>query len=158
MVLNQNPERLNPQTLNALTTNRSHLLTSALNSKAAALLTKEWGRRVSPEAVTQLARYRFIAQVTHRGELSRPFGLEGIRVEDVAEPPSGNGAKANYGPAARTEAVEVMEHLETLDDCILAALRKRRKKANQEHAAESQNGQTPTQPRSVWVPGEADRE
>ena len=65
-MLNQNPERLNPQTLNALTTNRSHLLASALNSHAAALLTKEWGRRVSPEAVTQLGRYRFIAQVTDR--------------------------------------------------------------------------------------------
>ena len=40
VLLNQNPERLSPQTLNALTTNRSHLLTTALNSHAAALLTK----------------------------------------------------------------------------------------------------------------------
>ena len=152
MVLNQNPERLNPQTLNALTTNRSHLLTSALNSKAAALLTKEWGRRVNPEAVTQLARYRFIAQVTHRGELSRPFGLEGIRVEDVAEPPSGNGAESSRGPAARAESAEVMEHLETLDDRILAALRKRRKQAGQERASLPSDGRAPTQPRSVWVP------
>lgn len=157
VVLNQNPERLNPQTLNALTTNRSHLLTSALNSKAAALLTKEWGRRVNPEAVTQLARYRFIAQVTHRGELSRPFGLEGIRVEDVAEPPSGNGAESSRGPAARAESAEVMEHLETLDDRILAALRKRRKQAGQERASLPSDGRAPTQPRSVWVPGEADR-
>lgn len=157
VVLNQNPERLNPQTLNALTTNRSHLLTSALNSKAAALLTKEWGRRVSPEAVTQLDRYRFIAQVTHRGKLSSPFGLEGIRVEDIADLPSGEPSEPSGGPAARTEAAAVMEHLETLDDRILAALRKRRKQADQEHARESQDGQAPTQPRSVWVPGEADR-
>lgn len=157
VVLNQNPERLNPQTLNALTTNRSHLLTSALNSKAAALLTKEWGRRVNPEAVTQLARYRFIAQVTHRGELSRPFALEGIRVEDVVDLPSGNGAEPSRGPATRTEAAEVMEHLETLDDLILAALRKRRKQAGQERTPQPADGQAPTQPRSVWVPGEADR-
>src|SRR5260221_12196504 len=89
VVLNQNPERLNPQTLNALTTNRSHLLTSALNSHAAALLTKEWGRRVSPEAGTPLGRYRFIAQGTDRGELSKPFALAGVRGEDVGELPGG---------------------------------------------------------------------
>lgn len=67
IVLNQNPERLNPQTLNALTTNRSHLLATALNSHAAALLTKEWAGRPDPAALTKLGRYRFIAQVTHRG-------------------------------------------------------------------------------------------
>lgn len=38
VVLNQSPERLNPQTLNALTTNRSHLLATALNSHAGAPL------------------------------------------------------------------------------------------------------------------------
>jgi hypothetical protein len=81
--LNQNPERLSASTLNALTTNRSHLLATALNSHAAALLTKEWGGEVSPLALARLPRYRFIAQVTHRGELSKPFALGGIRAEDL---------------------------------------------------------------------------
>ena len=129
VVLNQNPERLNPQTLNALTTNRSHLLTSALNSHAAALLTKEWGRRVSPDAVTQLERYRFIAQVTDRGALSRPFALEGVQVEDVAELPAGQGEATGDAPVARTEASAVKKDLETLDERIAAALAKRRRKA-----------------------------
>jgi hypothetical protein len=127
VVLNQNPERLNPQTLNALTTNRSHLLTSALNSHAAALLTKEWGRRVSPDAVTQLGRYRFIAQVTDRGKLSKPFALEGIRVKDVPELPGDRCGERSEGAVTLVEASEVIEHLETLDERILTTLSKSRK-------------------------------
>jgi hypothetical protein len=156
VVLNQNPERLNPQTLNALTTNRSHLLTSALNSHAAALLTKEWGRRIDPEAVTQLDRYRFIAQVTDRGKLSKPFALEGIRVEDVVELAEGQAAEPGDGAVARTEASEVIEHLETLDERILAALRKRRKEGSE--ASSNASGKPSSKPseqpqRSFWVPG-----
>ena len=44
VLLNQNPERLSPATLNALTTNRSHLLSSTLNSHAAALVDQGVGR------------------------------------------------------------------------------------------------------------------
>jgi hypothetical protein len=156
VVLNQNPERLNPQTLNALTTNRSHLLTSALNSHAAALLTKEWGRRIDPEAVTQLDRYRFIAQVTDRGKLSKPFALEGIRVEDVAELPEGQAAEPGDGAVARTAASEVTQHLETLDERILAALRKRRKEGSEASSdALSEPSSEPSEKpqRSFWVPG-----
>jgi hypothetical protein len=161
VVLNQNPERLNPQTLNALTTNRSHLLTSALNSHAAALLTKEWGRRVSPEAVTQLARYRFIAQVTDRGELSKPFALEGIRVEDVAELPDHRSEERSEGAVSRVAAEEVAEHLETLDERIFAALSKRRKSAGHKPApespAEAPNKPAAKPPRSLRVQGGTDQ-
>jgi hypothetical protein len=161
VVLNQNPERLNPQTLNALTTNRSHLLASALNSHAAALLTKEWGRRVSPEAVTQLGRYRFIAQVTDRGELSKPFALEGIRVEDVAELPDHRSGKPHVGAVERVEAEEVVEHLETLDERILTALSKRRKSGGSKPApdfpAKAPSKPTPKPPRSLRVQGGTDQ-
>jgi hypothetical protein len=126
VLLNQNPERLSAATLNALTTNRSHLLSSTLNSHAASLLTKEWGGRVSPEALTKLERYRFIAQVTHKGSLSAPFALGGVRVEDVIEkpaaaPPACEGRRHLAG--SRQSAVEVAAHLDGLDDRILAALR-----------------------------------
>jgi len=160
VVLNQNPERLNPQTLNALTTNRSHLLTSALNSHAAALLTKEWGRRVSPEAVTQLARYRFIAQVTDRGELSKPFALEGIRVEDVAELPGDRSEGQSEGAVERVEAEEVVEHLETLDERILAALSKQRKSVGYKlapAAPEAPSKPTAKRQRSLRVQGGTDQ-
>lgn len=122
VLLNQNPERLSPQTLNALTTNRSHLLATALNSHAAALLAKEWGGEPDSAAMARLPRFRFVAQVTHEGDLSRPFALQGIRVEDIHRE-----SEYGYGPAVpeaapRTEAAQVIEHLETLDDRIQAHL------------------------------------
>ena len=104
VLLNQNPERLSAATLNALTTNRSHLLASTLNSHAAALVTKEWGRRVSPEALTKLERFRFIAQVTHKGRLSAPFALGGVRVEDVlGEPAADDGPNERATPPRRSD-------------------------------------------------------
>lgn len=124
--LNQNPERLRPATLNALTTNRSHLLASALNSQAAALLTKEWAGQPSPAALTRSERYRFVCQVTHRGRLSRPFGLSGIRVEDAlgAGSPEALGQleEAIASSGRRHEVADALAHLETLDARILAAI------------------------------------
>lgn len=125
VLLNQNPERLSAATLNALTTNRSHLLASTLNSHAAALLTKEWGGQVSPAALTKLERYRFIAQATFKGGLSAPFALGGVRVEDVVKKPAGRreceGRRRAAG--ARHTAGDVSGHVDGLDDRILGALR-----------------------------------
>ena len=123
MLLNQNPERLSAQTLNALTTNRSHLLATALNSHAAALLTKEWGGQPSPAVMVGLPRFQFVTQVTHEGELSRPFTLRGIRVEDVHEKLEGGAGIAVAGAVERAGPAQVSEHLETLDDRILAHLK-----------------------------------
>lgn len=127
VLLNQNPERLSAATLNALTTNRSHLLASTLNSHAAALVTKEWGGRVSPEALTKLERFRFIAQATFRGSLSGPFALGGLRVEDVVvEKPERRVScegRRRGGRRVGRKAEEVAAHLDDLDDRILVALR-----------------------------------
>jgi len=128
VLLNQNPERLSAATLNALLTNRSHLLASTLNSHAAALVTKEWGGRVSPEALTRLERFRFIAQVTHKGRLCAPFALGGVQVENVIDEPAagGSGHKGQRaGSAPERSAEEVAAHLDGLDDRILAALKER---------------------------------
>ncbi|HEU4599481.1 MAG TPA: hypothetical protein VFS26_07030, partial [Solirubrobacterales bacterium] len=127
VLLNQNPERLSAATLNALLTNRSHLLASTLNSHAASLLTKEWGGRVSPEALTKLERYRFIAQVTHKGRLSAPFALGGVQVENVLGEPAARDSKRGQGHTdlPGRSAEEVAAHLDGLDDRILAALKER---------------------------------
>ncbi len=128
VLLNQNPERLSGATLNALTTNRSHLLASTLNSHAAGLITKEWGKRVSPEALTGLERFRFIAQVTHEGKLSAPFALGGVRVEDVMGKPAPERSDRGERrvPASRRSPEEISTRLDELDDRILAALQERR--------------------------------
>lgn len=129
--LNQNPERLSSATLNALTTNRSHLVSTALNSHAASLLTREWGGEPSPMALTRLPRYRFIAQVTHEGDLSDPFALGGIRVEDVfgaAEPSRVRDLEASSTKAAaRKSPAEVLSHLDELDEAIVSELRRARR-------------------------------
>lgn len=126
-LLNQNPERLTPATLNAVTTNRSHLLTTALNARAAGLITKEWAGQPDPAAITRLPRYRFLAQVTHRGEASKPFLLRGVQVEELlgdGHPDRlGELAQAIDQTAARRPAAEALAHLETLDPQILDALR-----------------------------------
>lgn len=156
VLLNQNPERLSAATLNALTTNRSHLLASTLNSHAAALVTKEWGGRVSPEALTKLERYRFIAQVTHKGSLSAPFALGGVRVEDVVAKPAAEGPGREgrrRAPAPGRSAAEVAAHLDALDDRILAELEKRRGGA--EAGTQSAGGPEPS-PRAPQEGGERD--
>ncbi|MBS1675793.1 MAG: hypothetical protein JST08_00260 [Actinobacteria bacterium] len=124
--LNQDPERLRPATLRALTTNRSHLLATALNSRSAALVSRELGGGVDPAALTRLERFRFVAQVTERGELSEPFALGGVRVEDVL----GEGSPEKLGDlraaveasGRRRKAVEALAHQETLDARIRATL------------------------------------
>jgi len=123
--LNQNPERLSPATLNALLTNRSHLLASALNSHAAGLLTKEWAGQPSPAALTKLDRFRFVAQVTNRGRASRPFALRGIRLEDVFEPAAADRRRqrAAMRPASGCSAAETFDRLERHDERIRAKLR-----------------------------------
>ncbi len=128
-LLNQNPERLSAETLNAITTNRSHLHATALNSRAAKLIANEWGGRPDSAALTGLPRYRFLAQVTHGGEVSKPFSLEGLQAEALL----GNGRPDRIGEleaaidqtAGRRSAADVLAALDSLDDRILAALESR---------------------------------
>lgn len=82
-LFNQNPERLSSATLNAVTTNRSHLATMAVNAKAAALLSREWGGEPQPATVTKLARYTYLAQVTLRARTSAPFLVNGVTARDL---------------------------------------------------------------------------
>ena len=81
LLFNQSPERLTVQTLNAITTNRSHLLTTALGSKAAGLVAREWSGKVEPQTIASLPRYSFCASVTLAAEVSPPFLLRGVPVE-----------------------------------------------------------------------------
>ncbi|MEV4419376.1 hypothetical protein AB0L40_05285 [Patulibacter sp. NPDC049589] len=82
-LLNQNPERLSPATWNAVSTNRSHLSSTALASKAAALLAREWAGQIEPEVVTRLERYTYLASVTLDMQVSPPFLVHGTPVEEL---------------------------------------------------------------------------
>ena len=126
--LNQDPERLRPATFRALATNRSHLLATALGARSAALVSRELGGGVDAAALTRLERFRFVAQVTDRGELSEPFAVGGVRVEDLlggGRP----GATGELDEAIRSsgrsrKSSEALAHQETLDARILAELRR----------------------------------
>lgn len=82
-LFNQNPERLTDATLNAVTTNRSHLLTTTVNAKAAGLLAKEWGGDPTPQTVTQLERYTYLASVTLGARTTKPFLVRGIPAAEL---------------------------------------------------------------------------
>ncbi len=123
ILCNQNPERLTQATLNALTTNRSHLLTTALNSHAAGLIAREWGGDPGPDAITHLPRHTFLAQLTHRGELTSPFLLNTLSVTDLYPDAYAPEHAVEAQPiidraSERKDARETIERLETLDEKI----------------------------------------
>lgn len=129
-LLNQNPERLTKQTLNALTTNRSHLITTALDAHAAGLIAREWGADPPASAITGLPRWRFIAQVTHHGELTRPFIFTGESVQDTFADAYKPQAVDHIQPtidtsSGRKSAAETIASLDTLDERIKQHLEKR---------------------------------
>lgn len=126
-LLNQNPERLTSATLNALTTNRSHLIVTALNAHAAGLIAREWAGDPPPAAITGLPRYTFIAQATSHGALTRPFLFENLPVTDLfasahhpEKVPLVQGAIDEA--SGRTSARETIQALDTLDERILQHL------------------------------------
>ena len=151
-LLNQNPERLTRETLNALTTNRSHLITTALNAHAAGLIAREWGGDPPAAAITGLPRWTFIAQVTHEGKLTRPFMFAGESVEEQfagafhPDPPPDVQATIDRA-SGRTPAAETVAALDTLDERI---------KEHLEGKSGSDDGQRtdPDEPWRMPAPGE----
>jgi hypothetical protein len=126
-LLNQNPERLTSSTLNALTTNRSHLITTALNSHAAGLIAREWGGDPPANAITGLPRRTFIAQVTLNGELTRPFRFTNESVEeafpDAFRPDAVPDAQPTIDAASgRIDSADTIAALDTLDARIVEHL------------------------------------
>ncbi len=82
-LFNQNPERLTDATWNAVTTNRSHLLSSTVNAKAAAMIAREWGGQLDPKIITGLARYTYLAQVTQGERTTKPFLVHGLTAREL---------------------------------------------------------------------------
>ena len=82
-LLNQNPERLTRETLNALTTNRSHLITTALNERAAALIAREWNNDPPASAITSL-----------------PAGRSSRRQPTTATPPAPSSSTTSPSPTS----------------------------------------------------------
>lgn len=132
VLCNQNPERLTPATLNALTTNRSHLLTTALNSHAAGMIAREWGGDPDADAITHLPHHTFLAQLTHRGELTNPFLIKTLAVTDLYPDAYRPEEMPSVQPtieqaSVRREAHATIARLDTLDEQIADYLASRRR-------------------------------
>ena len=143
VLCNQNPERLTHDTLNALTTNRSHLLTTALNAHAARLIAREWGEDPGPDAITSLPRHTFLAQVTHNGELTRPFLIHTRPVPDLYPDAYHPDLTPDIQPvideaSGRRQTAGTLEALDTLDERIHEHLTSQ---PNQKQAAAGGHGE-----------------
>ncbi len=126
----QQPTSLQRETLSAVLTNRSHLMTSAVGHESAAVLAKEMGGKVEPGVLTHLARYHHLASVTVGGQRSLPFRLGGLYLGDVFGPPASAeelaAMEAVVDRSMRRRPVnDVLGELATLDGRILDALRQR---------------------------------
>jgi hypothetical protein len=82
-LFNQNPERLTEATWNAVTTNRSHLLSSTVNAKAAAMIAREWAGHLDAKTITGLARFTYLASVTHGERTTKPFLVHGLTAREL---------------------------------------------------------------------------
>jgi hypothetical protein len=82
-LFNQNPERLTSATWNAVSTNRSHLLSTTVNARAAKMIAAEWGTKPGAEVLTRLERYTYLASVTHGTHVSKPFLVHGVPAREL---------------------------------------------------------------------------
>jgi hypothetical protein len=120
----QQPTRLTKTTLDALLTNRSHLVSTVVGADSAKLLAREWANKVHPDTITQLEKYHFIGSVTHNGQVSAPFRFRGMEISetfgDVADPDGvADLDVAIDAHMGRRPVGEVLVELDRLDQAII---------------------------------------
>lgn len=120
------PARLPGPVLDAILTQRSHLLSHTVDADSAGLLAAEWGGDVTPTTITRLERFWFLAQVTLDGSVTRPFPVRGFDV-DTDEPWVGWRRPDRVARVdervdralARRPVRDVLDDLDMLDDRIV---------------------------------------
>ena len=66
-----------------MSTNRSHLLSAAVNAKAARMIGAEWGSPPAPEVLTRLDAYTYLASVRVGRTVSPAFLVQGIPAAEL---------------------------------------------------------------------------
>ena len=88
-LMNQEPTRLPEDVLQAIFTNRSHLMCTAVGQQSAMKLSAEMGRVIDPGSIVGIEKYHFVTTMTVKGAQVGPFGLKGLGVEQMyGEPPN----------------------------------------------------------------------
>lgn len=124
----QQPTSLSKETLNAISTNRSHLFTTTVNHESAGWLRHEFADQVDPVTLTQIRRYHCVTSVTLDGSASAPFRMRGLALPEVYGPPPDADAVEAIERAVdvsmnRQSVASVLAGLDLLDGRILAYLR-----------------------------------
>lgn len=116
-LFNQSPERLSEATWNAVTTNRSHLLSATVNAKAAGLIAREWAGQIQPGVLLRLERFTYLAQITLGRQVSKPFLVNGVPARELhAEHRHPDQVPAmEQAAAGSNQWVPVAETLQRLD-------------------------------------------
>ncbi|MEU6352148.1 ATP/GTP-binding protein [Streptomyces sp. NPDC047072] len=83
LAMTQMAQRLSPTTRQGLLQNLSILSTTASDVDEATLVTRRWGKKVSPDTITQLNRYHYVMSVTLGEGQTDPFRVRGASVEDL---------------------------------------------------------------------------
>ncbi|MFF4534030.1 type IV secretory system conjugative DNA transfer family protein [Streptomyces sp. NPDC001407] len=83
LAMTQMAQRLSATTRQGLLQNLSILSTTASDVDEATLVTRRWGKKVSPDTITQLNRYNYVMSVTLDGGQTDPFRVRGASVEDL---------------------------------------------------------------------------
>lgn len=127
----QQPTSLQKETLTAILTSRSHMMSTAVGYESAGVLTKNMGGAVDANVFTTLPEYTHVASVTHAGKRSKPFRLGGLYLGGVFGPPASAAELAAMeavidASMGRRPTGEVLAELDTLDGRILDYLRDRR--------------------------------
>ncbi|MFD6968767.1 ATP/GTP-binding protein [Streptomyces sp. NPDC059949] len=83
LAMTQMAQRLSPTTRQGLLQNLSILSTTASDVDEATLVTRRWGKKVSPDTITQLNRFNYVMSVTLGEGSTDPFRVRGASVEDL---------------------------------------------------------------------------
>ena len=60
-----------------------HLLSSTVNAKAAAMIAREWAGQLDAKIITGLARYTYLASITHGERTAKPFLVHGVTAREL---------------------------------------------------------------------------
>jgi hypothetical protein len=123
----QSIERLPDYLVEAFLTNRSHLITTASSSNSARVIAREWAGAVTPEQITELARYTALGSFRVAGASTPPFFLHGFEVSDIFAELHDPTAPERINAAvdtnlARRPITQTLAELETLDERIKARI------------------------------------
>jgi hypothetical protein len=126
LLMSQQPTRLARPTLEAIFTNRSHLMSHTVGADSAKVLAREWGGQLDPDVLTRLPKYDFVAQVTLDAELSAPFRVRGFDLDELwgqhRNPDLTPIARAVDTNLRRRPVSELLDELDGLDEAIVEHL------------------------------------